>query len=595
MKAKAERYWLGLLIMVLCGLSFTSCGDDNESEEGKTEHQTENDGSGTDDNEEEDVSSGSTYVYDNEDEDVEVTWSTSDLVGEWVVCYNLYQEWTDGVLTGQWESDDPTCKYIFSADGSCSFYAGGANVGYEWEGPYTTTWSTSGNVLYIAASSSYSYYTQYYITGLTSDTLCLAYSETYTEDGAACKFRDYFKLVNSEASSGSSTDDDNSDEAYINSNDGVTDDANMVAVDLGLSVKWATCNIGANSPEEWGNYYAWGEIKTKTSYTSSNCSTLTNYYNDINNSSSHDAATAIWGEDWWMPTLTDFEELTEQCTWTWTKVNGIKGYRVTGSTGNSIFLPAAHSVSGDYTGKIGNGSGRYWSSTPYSASDKDNAWNLSFSESSYGSYRYFREIGMSVRPVTSTGYTEDYTGSVDGYDYVDLGLSVKWATKNLGASTPSSWGGIFSWGSTKDVKNTYTSTLTTDNCDTYGKEVDDWSGNASYDAATANMGEHWRTPTQAEMQELIDKCTWKRQSVGGVYGYVFTGPNGNSIFVPQMGYFSSGGRIGTNSAYYWTSMPYSTSTTSSYILHIDDDIDAEPELTWLRRHCGTFIRAVTDY
>lgn len=398
MTAGMLSHWLFCLALIALPFSFTSCGDDNESEEDETEYQTENDGSGTDDDEEEDASSGSTYVYDNEDEDVEVTWSTSDLVGEWVVCYNLYQEWTDGVLTGQWESDDQTYKYIFSSDGSCSFYAGGANLGYEWEGPYTTTWSMSGNVLYIAASSSYSYYTQYYITGLTSDTLCLAYSETYTEDGAACKFRDYFKLVNSGASSGSGTDDDSDDDDETVSS-GVYYKGHYY-VDLGLSVKWATCNIGASSPEDYGKYYAWGETYTRTNYRFVAYKQTMDITYDISGNSDYDAATENWGGSWRMPTKDEIEELLGNCTWTWTTENSIKGYLVMGDNGNTIFLPAAGYYMEETLCNAGS-QGHYWSSTPDEEEGGTRPYLLYFkSTRHYTENTYLSYLGCSVRPVT---------------------------------------------------------------------------------------------------------------------------------------------------------------------------------------------------
>ena len=125
-----------------------------------------------------------------------------------------------------------------------------------------------------------------------------------------------------------------------------------VYVDLGLSVKWATCNVGANSPEEFGNYYAWGETATKETYDHDNCPTYglsiselqSQVYIDseYNLTSQYDAATANWGGDWRMPTKTEQFELINNCTWSWTTQNGVEGYKVVSKrNGNYIFLPAA--------------------------------------------------------------------------------------------------------------------------------------------------------------------------------------------------------------------------------------------------------------
>ena len=119
------------------------------------------------------------------------------------------------------------------------------------------------------------------------------------------------------------------------------------AVDLGLSVYWASCNLGAEKPEEYGEYYAWGETKPKNSYTEENYSyydaNTAQYINigDDISGTQYDAATVNLGSDWRMPTKSEMQELVDKCTWEWTQVSGINGYKVTGSNGNSIFLPAA--------------------------------------------------------------------------------------------------------------------------------------------------------------------------------------------------------------------------------------------------------------
>ena len=114
-------------------------------------------------------------------------------------------------------------------------------------------------------------------------------------------------------------------------------------VDLGLpsGLKWATCNVGASSPSEYGNYYAWGEVEPKESYTQQNCLTWGQEIGDISGNPQYDAARANWGGTWRMPTKIEFDELINNCTWTWTNEGGNNGWRVTGPNGNSIFFPAA--------------------------------------------------------------------------------------------------------------------------------------------------------------------------------------------------------------------------------------------------------------
>ena len=174
-------------------------------------------------------------------------------------------------------------------------------------------------------------------------------------------------------------------------------------VDLGLSVKWATVNIGATIPADYGNYYAWGETGTKDEYTYDNSVTSNRSFSfgDISGRAKYDAATANWGGTWRMPTEAECQELVEDCTWTWSTQNNsdgeeINGYLVEGTNGNSIFLPAA-GISGSslYAGTYGT----CWSSTPH-ASNSDTAYCLYFYSSSHGVDDSNRYNGRSVRPVT---------------------------------------------------------------------------------------------------------------------------------------------------------------------------------------------------
>ena len=173
-------------------------------------------------------------------------------------------------------------------------------------------------------------------------------------------------------------------------------------VDLGLpsGLKWATCNVGASRPGDYGNYYAWGETTTKSTYTKDNSASYESSdskWNNIGGTSLCDAATANWGDGWRLPTKEDFEELLRECTWEWTTLNGYNGYKVTGPNGNSIFLPAAGWRYGADEGRAGSG-GYYWSSTP-DESYTYRACDLSFCEGYYGADWGSRSYGRSVRAV----------------------------------------------------------------------------------------------------------------------------------------------------------------------------------------------------
>ena len=185
-------------------------------------------------------------------------------------------------------------------------------------------------------------------------------------------------------------------------------------VDLGLSVKWATCNVGASKPEEYGDYFAWGETQPKTTYDWSTYKWCNGSYDTqtkyCTNSSygtvdyktqlelSDDAARANWGGSWRMPTKAEQDELREQCIWSWTTQNGVNGYKVTSKkNGNSIFLPAAGYRGGSSLNYAG-GYGDYWSSSLYTDYPY-NAYGLNFTSDYVDWISDGRCIGFAVRPV----------------------------------------------------------------------------------------------------------------------------------------------------------------------------------------------------
>ena len=209
------------------------------------------------------------------------------------------------------------------------------------------------------------------------------------------------------------------------------------AVDMGLSVKWASFNLGATKPEEYGDYYAWGETEPyyssfnpltwkegkdagydwdsyiwfggstiNTQYTFTKYCTKTELWNGKGSPDGKtvldpedDAAHVFYGANWRMPTVDEIQELENQCTWEWTTINGIKGEIVTGPNGNSIFLPAAGSSSSyNPVSIIDCGSrGAYWSS---SYGGNIQSYGLGFNDHYVGEDYQWRCVGYSIRPVS---------------------------------------------------------------------------------------------------------------------------------------------------------------------------------------------------
>ena len=414
------------------------------------------------------------------------------------------------------------------------------------------------------------------------------------------------------------------------------------AVDLGLSVKWASFNLGASTPEEYGDYFSWGETEPKETYTIETykwCDGADNTYTKyctkpefglngfqdgkISLDPEDDAAFVHLGGKWRMPTKDDVIELIENCQGEWTTRNGVNGWVFTASNGNSIFLPASNWGS----------NGRYWTSSLYTDWPED-AYMLYFKRSSYKTYadclsdiRYAR---LTIRPVyeveptttvttytpTNIGpcsaevpfsistpdtvyeygiiYSTDVREPVMGYlgdgsyvglyssevgssriidelkpnttyyarafvilggergrtwygntvqfttkdisyssDFVDIGLSVAWATCNLGSSTPSNVGGYYRWGETElSSSNKGYIWSGADGFTRYNATDGKITLEASDDAASVHLGENWRMPTYDELMELRTNCVWTPATQNGVKGCTITGPNGKSIFVP---------------------------------------------------------------
>ena len=364
-------------------------------------------------------------------------------------------------------------------------------------------------------------------------------------------------------------------------------------VDLGLpsGTLWATCNIGADKPEDYGGYFAWGETATKEGYSWGNYAWMTEGKDDwlyINKYTfadgqadgcwysgstfigdnktelelADDAAFALWGSKWQMPSKEQFDELINNAYTTseWTAQNGVTGCKITSrSNGNTLFLPASGYFGSSSIGSTGT-TGNYWTRS-LSTGSCGNATNLYLRQNQIYCTAESRKYGQSIRPVRKD------------HDYVDLGLpsGTLWATCNVGAESPEEYGDYFAWGET-EPKECYTwenykwcmgtrSTITK-----YSFfENDEWTYNGFYDgltdllpeddAATANWGGSWQMPSNDQWYELINETntTFEWTTQNGVNGVTFTSrSNGKSLFLPAAGFkketvTNEGERI-----YYWS-------------------------------------------
>ena len=385
-------------------------------------------------------------------------------------------------------------------------------------------------------------------------------------------------------------------------------------VDLGLpsGTLWATCNIGASSPSELGDFFAWGETSTKKVYswrTLKYCISGDSYdnvkfskyvtqkrYGDIDDmielTLSDDAARQNWGHLWRMPTHAEWMELREHCIWKWTSLDGHNGFKVTSkSNGNFIFLPASGRCLGmesSYMDKYG----RYWSSSLYE-NDPCRAWFFGFSFESVEDNSYSNRVnGHSIRPVFSPDSLSLFEGYMDtptieekptliinGHEYVDLGLSsgILWATCNIGASSPEGYGNYYAWGETSS-KEEYTWSNLNYCSNSFGNVFTKYfiaKGNETIrelesmdDAASVNWGEGWHIPSNESWQEIFDFCEWKWSNQDGHVGYRIIGPNGNSIFLPAAGYrdgkeLNNVERLG----YYWSSSLHESNSKDAWGLY----------------------------
>ncbi len=177
------------------------------------------------------------------------------------------------------------------------------------------------------------------------------------------------------------------------------------------------------------------------------------------------------------------------------------------------------------------------------------------------------------------------SGYVNGFAYVDLGLSVKWATCNVGAYAPDDYGNYYAWSET-GFKTDYT----IENSVTHNMNIDSIGGNPTYDVATWRYGAPWRLPTREEIKELVENCDYKREYSHGIIGGRLTSRiNGNSIYLPAAGIRSRLSLHFINNGYYWTSNSWGDYTAVALVLNYK-----AAEVSIYERHNACSVRPVTE-
>lgn len=346
-------------------------------------------------------------------------------------------------------------------------------------------------------------------------------------------------------------------------------------VDLGLPSGnlWAECNLGASSPEAYGDYYAWGEVEPKQEYTYPNHKWykegapslgFTKYNNEDGKLTLEDEDDAViqkLGNGWRTPTLADFRELTNQkyTTIKKTTLNGVVGYQITSKKNKkSIFIPcASFKQDKPQTREISSSEEVAICMTNLRCIDYKvfNAWSFAFEQDHIGRYGKRRPDGISVRPVKGPGMPVPN-------NCVDLGLNsgLLWAKCNMGTTDPKQLGDYYAWGEiSPNKKKYYSSNYKHFKTESYeikvikynekdGKEVLELED----DAARANIGVGYRIPTKEDWEELLEDCKWEAvtttlpeivdpSQTKAIARWKVTGPNGNSIVLPMTGGFRSDG------------------------------------------------------
>lgn len=415
-------------------------------------------------------------------------------------------------------------------------------------------------------------------------------------------------------------------------------------VDLGLPSGnlWAECNLGASSPEAYGDYYAWGEVKPKQEYTYPNHKWykegapslgFTKYNNEDGKMTLEDEDDAViqnLGNGWRTPTLADFRELTNQklTTIKKTTLNGVAGYQITSKkNGKSIFIPFAgfkrdkpqtREISADEEVAVCMTNLRRIDDMVY------NAWTFAFQNDRIGRYGKLRPDGISIRPVKGPGMPVPN-------NCVDLGLAsgILWAKYNLGTTDPTKPGDYYAWGEIETKKKYaenykfYGKSSLKDGVIKYNRRDGKMVLELEDDAANVILGVGYRIPTKEDWQELLDECKWETETFTApiewdpsqkkfIKQWKVTGPNGNSITLPNSnGYKFEKGYEKEDYTFYTTStlrprneplfydyLNDMTAWTVRWSIEAKETSDGNFKKPYfdddIRRMCGFVIRPVFD-
>ena len=389
---------------------------------------------------------------------------------------------------------------------------------------------------------------------------------------------------------------------------GSTDKVEYVDLGLPSGNLWAKCNLGASSPEAYGDYYAWGEVEPKQEYTKSNhkwykegapSQGFTKYNNEDGKLTLEDEDDAViqkLGNGWRTPTLADFRELTNQkyTTIEKTTLNGVAGYQITSKKNKkSIFIPCAgfknsekpqtRFISDDEEVAVCMTNLRRIDNMVY------NAWTFAFQNDRIGRYGKRRPDGISIRPVKGPGVPVPN-------DCVDLGLAsgLLWAKCNMGTTDPTQLGDYYAWGETSTKKKYYSDNYKHFKIDggikvlKYNEKDGKTVLDLNDDAARANIGAGYRIPTKEDWEELLEDCKWEAvtttlseiidpSQTKVIARWKVTGPSGNSIVLPMTSGFRGDGWgvQPDNDTYYTTANLYPADELSD-----KDKYQKAVALTW---------------
>lgn len=499
------------------------------------------------------------------------------------------EEWTIATQKDFLELSE-ACNWTAEDDG---FHGISKANGNEIVLPYTG----DGYSLYWNSSTSRSSYTYIYVEPRQKTVVFEAMSEADTEAKAVRAVR---------KKSQSPADDIGDDDPNYNGKY-----KRPQVVDLGLSVKWGSFNLGASSITDFGGYFGWGDVTETLTVNDRGALYASGKFNtSIGGDVAYDIVAKELGGHWRLPTAKEIEELNS-CTITFVKDyqnTGVKGWLFT-RNGNSLFFPCAGYQD---TGGLEDTQFAYiWSDSTYNSTYQAYSYRI-YDNVSVKPANSMRNLHLSLRPVYDDGGSSDPgTGQGGGEvtppvqnqdiptDGIDMGLGVRWAPQNIGAKKSSEVGNYFAWGEIKPKDS-----FTEDNYISPYKGIGRGDSgfqtiDAENDAATQLWGDKWRMPTMDEIAALKGTCTVSSPVTrDGVVGFVFkSNINGAELFFP-----AGGSKVGTNATHnsadmcYWTSTVYTSSLNEEQRVNwatcIKGNYNEDPYLHGSSRYNGLLIRPV---